>query len=518
MTTRQVSNSDEAPPPEDAAPKRQARATTTGTATSRARQVRAAVRKPAKARVALSGASGSGKTWTGLCIAEILAPGGRIRVIDTEPSDDLNTASELYADTFSFDIIDWRLPPYDPRDLALTIRELGQLGETDVLLVDSGSAFWRGEGGTLDVAGGNFGGWRTATPAQNDLVAAILNAPFHVIFCTRAKQEYLVEEGGKKVTKLGLAPIQRDDLEYEFQVVGMIDQDHRIDIGKTRCDDLAGKSFHANKQAEFAEILKRWLDRGPDQIRQFDIDLIVAALKLVEQGPKRKEAGDAFKAAWGMPEALPPDRLPAVWAWLADKVDVDPHQFTEAQEVSEEGDLIRCEECTLGARAGWHTATPPVTAEPPAAPVEDEESTDPPEGGTGAQDASPDPEEPIDPESSAAGAAAAEEDAEPPATEEEPLEPAEVVEGAPYVVTDEDRARTTTAVKALTPLMVNEALTRRALPVTGPPAALRKRLVEYLLDVAEGNRVDPDACGECGGYLGNRGPVPPGKDWCDCPI
>ena len=93
---------------------------TTGTATSRARYVRPAVRRPTKARLAVTGPSGSGKTWTALSVAEVLAPGGRVLVIDTERGDDGQGAAELYADQFSFSTLEW-LPPYDPRDLAITL-------------------------------------------------------------------------------------------------------------------------------------------------------------------------------------------------------------------------------------------------------------------------------------------------------------------------------------------------------------------------------------------------------------
>lgn len=499
-------NTEPEPPPEpDAAPRR---ATTTGTATSRAAQVKAAVRKPTKARLALSGVSGSGKTWTALCVAEILAPGGNVLVIDTEPSDDLNTASELYADTFTFNIIDWREPPYDPRDLALTIRELGSLGQTDVLIVDSASAFWRGTGGTLDVAGGNFGGWKTATPAQNDLVAAFLNAPFHVIFCTRAKTEYLVEEGGRKVTKLGLAPIQRDDLEYEFQVVGMIDHEHRIDIGKTRCDDLAGKSFHANGQAELANILKRWLDRGPELIRQYDIDLITDALKLVPRGPERAKAGAEFIAAYGKPDAMPPERLPAAWSWLSAQLDVEPHPFVEDGEQPEEGALPVCGSCGLGARAGWHTSS---SQEPPQGPAADpappgegdapagaEGATEP---GSGDQGVDP-PERP----SEAAMRAADEE-----AAAQQALDTDDAVDAAAVAQREADVHAWVGGLKK--PAIAVE-LERRGAPMNGTSAKLGQQLEAIVLDYLAGARKDPMTCGGCGGVMEPCG-LYPGATRCD---
>lgn len=362
---------------------------TTGTATSRAGTVRRASRKPTKARVALSGPSGSGKTWTALSIARVLSPKGRVVFIDSEPSDDRNTAAELYADEFDFDLIDWRNPPFDPRDLALTITELGQAGQTDVLVVDSGSPFWRGEGGTLDIAGGNFSKWTVATPAQNDLVASILRAPMHVIFCMRVKQDFQVEQksdGKQNVVKLGLAPIQRDDLEYEFQVIATMDMDHRIEIGKTRCQPLAGKSWTAGKQGEFAEILLDWTLKGGDLILQVDADLLVAAFGLIPEA-ERGNAKKLFAREVGRPDQLENAQLPAAWAWLSAHAEIDPHVYVQG----EAPDV--CATCRLPERAGWHGSAEAsgsdeasgADASPPASGVVDESSTDDP----GASETSP---------------------------------------------------------------------------------------------------------------------------------
>lgn len=343
----------------------------TGTATSRAREVRDAVRKPSKARLMLSGASGSGKTWTALDIATVLAPGGRILVIDTEPSDDANSAAELYADQFRFRVIDWRAPAlYDPRDLALTMRDLGDAPDRpDVLIIDSASAFWRGPGGTLDIAHGRYQGWSTATPAQEDLVAAILAAPFHVILCTRARQDYAIETGDdnkQNVKKLGMAPVQRDDLEYELQVVVQMDSEHRMEIGKTRCADLGGKSYPANEQRQFAEVYRSWLARGVTVLRMAEVEIIQEAFARVLDERARITIKREFVAEFGRPETLDVEQLDAVWAWLAERLAVPVHRYID------DGDgAYRCTGCGLSPAAGWHNDDADLwdgtTPAPPAA-------------------------------------------------------------------------------------------------------------------------------------------------------
>lgn len=330
--------------------------TQAGTATSRARFARPAVRRRSKARLALSGPSGSGKTWTALGVAEVLAPGGRTVLIDTEFE-----SAELYADNFRFEHLPWE-PPYDPRDLAATLQDLGR-GGYDVIIVDSASHFWRGAGGTLDIADGRFGGWKTATPAQDDLVEAILRSPAHVICCTRAKQSYEVEQdpdGKQKVKKLGLAPIQRDDLEYEFSVVGMLDSEHRLDIGKTRCPDLAGKSFAANHQLEVGAIYGEWLKGGEPLARQADVDALVTAMDGIADADVRKRIKQAFRNELGLPSSLRESQIPAGWALLAAQLDLDPHPYQGA------GESAPCDLCSAPSAVAWHVDEAPTDEGQPA--------------------------------------------------------------------------------------------------------------------------------------------------------
>ena len=172
-----------------------------------------AVRPALKARMMLAGPPGAGKTRTGLIMAEVLAEGGRVLVIDTERESALT-----YADDFEFTHLAWE-PPYDPRELAVVLREAGQ--DYDVVIVDSLTHFWRYEGGTLDIAEGKFSGWKAARPAQDEMVRAVLSCQAHVILAVRSKLSYTqtVDDRGRHVVeKLGMAPQQDDTLEYEMTV------------------------------------------------------------------------------------------------------------------------------------------------------------------------------------------------------------------------------------------------------------------------------------------------------------
>ena len=178
-----------------------------------------AQRQKAKLRLALIGPAGSGKTYSSLQIAQGM--GGRIAMIDTERG-----SGELYAHLCDYDVL--RIdPPFEPRKYVEGIKAAEEAGY-EVLIIDSLSHAWAGEGGILTIhdrvskaVRSSFDAWREVTPQHNQLVDAILDSSCHVIATMRSKTAYeVVSENGKtRVSKVGLAPIQREGLEYEFTVV-----------------------------------------------------------------------------------------------------------------------------------------------------------------------------------------------------------------------------------------------------------------------------------------------------------
>jgi hypothetical protein len=80
----------------------------------------------------------------------------------------------------------------------------------------------------------------------------------------RAKTEYVLQEDakGRKVpVKIGMAPVQRDGVEYEFDVVVDLDHEHNAIVGKTRCAALDGAVIN-KPGAAFAATLREWLTDG----------------------------------------------------------------------------------------------------------------------------------------------------------------------------------------------------------------------------------------------------------------
>jgi hypothetical protein len=223
-----------------------------------------ATKSAAKLRLGLIGPAGSGKTMTALRIAAGL--GGSVAVIDTERG-----SASLYSGErgMQFDVLE--LDSYEVERFTKAIKDAEAAGYS-TLVIDSLSHAWAGKGGILEFVdnagkrnqgGGNFGAWRDATPRHNQLVDAILAAQMHIICTLRSKVEYVVENvgGRNQVRKVGLQPVQRDGLEYEFTVVGDVTQDHDLVVTKTRAAFLKDKVIREAGE-DLGRQLAAWLGSG----------------------------------------------------------------------------------------------------------------------------------------------------------------------------------------------------------------------------------------------------------------
>lgn len=214
-----------------------------------------AKRSLAKLKLGMAGVSGSGKTMGALLIAYGLmkstyptlpddALWEKICLIDTE-----NNSGSLYADMRvgtthigSFNTIPLSAP-YSPSRYREAISCCEQNG-IEVIIIDSLTHAWAGEGGSLDKQsaiaakiGNSYTAWRNVTPEHNKLVEALLQSPAHIIATIRSKTEYAMQKGtdGKNtITKLGLAPIFRDGIEFEFTTMLEIDSNHLASASKDR--------------------------------------------------------------------------------------------------------------------------------------------------------------------------------------------------------------------------------------------------------------------------------------------
>lgn len=224
-------------------------------------EIKKAERSQSKLRIGLAGPSGAGKTMSALKMARGMAgPEGKILMIDTERG-----SGSLYAHITTYDIITLT-PPYAPKNYVEAI-EAGENGGYDVIIIDSLSHAWSDEGGILDQAdklsatGNRFTAWSSLTPQHRKLVNGMLNSDAHIIATVRSKQEYAMEKdektGKSSVKKLGMAPVQRDGMEYEFTVFMDIEHNHNAHASKDRTALFVDEIFTIDEKT--GERLIKWL-------------------------------------------------------------------------------------------------------------------------------------------------------------------------------------------------------------------------------------------------------------------
>ncbi|WP_262701995.1 MULTISPECIES: ATP-binding protein [Streptomyces] len=257
-----------------------------------------ATRESAKARIGLQGPAGSGKTKTALRMAEKLADGGLIGLVDTERNSALKYAPvpgkpQLGGHVFK------HLPMSDcsPENLIAAV-QAAEVAGIAVFIVDSWSHFWAGKGGLLERVdeearkpghyGGSYTAWGPVNKLEQAMLDALLNFPGHVIVTMRTKNDYEME--GKKVTKVGVKTVQREGAEYELDVV--IDMVKGTGtVTKTRYEPLDDLSMH-HPGPEMAEMVLEQLGQGVDPLAALidRLSVPVEALTLDELTGVKSEA------------------------------------------------------------------------------------------------------------------------------------------------------------------------------------------------------------------------------------
>jgi len=249
-------------------------------------EIRKAERKKARLRLGLVAPSGAGKTASSLLLAfGVTGDWSKVGMIDTEAG-----SGELYVgETFSTndglvkveDYLYTRIePPFTAVKYLDAIKGMQKaLGDGGCIIIDSLSHAWSGAGGLLDKqgsiadkSGNSYTAWRQVTPEHNQLVEAILQSNCHIIATMRAKIEYVLEtnDKGKQVPKkVGLAPVQREGMEYEFTVVFDIDMNHVASVSKDRSNLFDGVFVKICPST--GESLKEWLEKGVE-VKELGLD------------------------------------------------------------------------------------------------------------------------------------------------------------------------------------------------------------------------------------------------------
>lgn len=217
-----------------------------------------ATKKQAKLRLALFGVSGSGKTYSALRLAKGL--GGSIAVIDTE-----NHTACKYSDRFDFDVCEC-----EKASINNIVNLLNEASEYDVLIIDSLTHAWDE---LLDevnrIAKTKFGGnswsaWSEGTPKQRAFIKALLDFKGHLIVTMRSETSWEVTENdkGKKVpVRIGTAPKQGKSIEYEFDMLMQLSQDHSALVLKDRTGKYQDECIDLINE-ELGKQLGEWLSDG----------------------------------------------------------------------------------------------------------------------------------------------------------------------------------------------------------------------------------------------------------------
>lgn len=224
-----------------------------------------AIKAPTFVRCALMGASGTGKTFTALEIARGMFPDGRIAVIDTESG-----KSQYYARYFKFEVL--VLHDHSPASYGKAMKAAYDQ-KVDVLIIDSITHEWEYVLGWVDdMQNRNMDkrqAWGRATPEHKTFVDRIAHTyPGHIISTIRAERKMTILDTGKTIMQM--QPVQRDRIEFEFDVLFDVDDDHVIRVAKNNVGIFNTKDnkFPIGTHAELGQKLLEWAagDGKPQKI------------------------------------------------------------------------------------------------------------------------------------------------------------------------------------------------------------------------------------------------------------
>ena len=247
--------------------------------------IRKASRQKAFLKLGIASPSGAGKTIGSLLVAYGLMKEKypdlsdvelweKIVIVDSE-----NGSGELYVGKYvkesNITIGEYAaLPleaPFAPEKYTQAIG-LAHSSGFEVCIIDSMTHMWMGTGGALERqskiaarTGNSWSAWREVTPEITTLIDAILQTPIHIISTMRSKTEHVQEKndrGKTVVRKVGLNPIIRDGMEYEFTIFFEISAEHETFCSKDRTGIFDARYFKITPK--IGQEAMEWLESGAD--------------------------------------------------------------------------------------------------------------------------------------------------------------------------------------------------------------------------------------------------------------
>ena len=225
-------------------------------------ELKTAQRHQVKLRLGLSGASGFGKTYSALLLANgITNDWSKIAIIDTE-----NNSANLYAHLGNFNVLSLD-EPYSPERYINAIKAC-EKASVELIIIDSITHEWQGKGGCLQIheqLGGRFQDWSKVSPRHQAFIDAILQSKCHIVTTVRSKIDYSLDSdqnGKTKVVKHGTKEITREGFEYELTVnFELINDKHLAKASKDRTGLFMDKPEFIINQATGKKLMQ-WCNLG----------------------------------------------------------------------------------------------------------------------------------------------------------------------------------------------------------------------------------------------------------------
>lgn len=260
-------------------------------------ELRKAERKQAKLRISLSGVPGSGKTYSALLLARGMADSWeKVVLIDTE-----NKRGDLYSDLGDYNIITLEAP-FTPERYIEAIDACEQAG-MQVIVIDSMSHEWDGKGGLLEsneltaatrFKGNTWAAWSVSKPRHQRFIERIIQSPCHIIGTMRSKIETIQGED-KKVKKVGMKDIQKDDTAYEMTITFGIEREGHYAVAEKDNTHIFDSRDPFVISVKDGEAIKEWNLSGAkipvdySKIKEQIFDQLVR----IGRQPKTKEEAEA---------------------------------------------------------------------------------------------------------------------------------------------------------------------------------------------------------------------------------
>lgn len=306
-------------------------------------QATEATRESILLRMSLTGPTGSGKTKTAMIVASRMVERmgtGPLFVIDSENRSALRYAwSPRSQSGHRFKHCPMPEDDYSPQAYMAALDYCEAQG-AGVILMDSISHAWSGINGVLelvDQAADNSRsknkfseGWKTMTPIQNRFIQRIIGSSAHVLFTMRAKVEWIIQEndrGKKEPVKVGLAPVQREGVDYEPDIgVDLTAPDNVLVVNKSRCDRLVPGEVFKKPGVAFADTIIDWLQdaESPTEARSLGEAISIAVMEGIvaaeAKSPERYMQAKQKLLAWCKHSGVSESRVDVAMAQLKERV------------------------------------------------------------------------------------------------------------------------------------------------------------------------------------------------------